>query len=282
MKQISILGCGWLGLPLAKSLLEKGFSINGSTTSVEKIAVLEKAGIHPFLVSLSAVEVLEETKISIENFLENSEILIINIPPKLRGDSGENFVAKIQNIIPFIEKSSVEKMIFVSSTSVFEDSSELRTVSEETIPNPDTESGKQLLEAEQLLQSNSNFQTTILRFGGLIGDDRHPIKFLAGRKDIENPNGLINLIHQIDCIGIIEEIIKKGLRQAQSDNWDSNEVFNAVAPFHPTRKEYYTQKAIELNLPSPEFDESKTSIGKTILSDKVESILNYKFEINRY
>ena len=280
MKQISILGCGWLGLPLAKSLLEKGFSINGSTTSVEKIAVLEKAGIHPFLVSLSAVEVLEETKISIENFLKNSEILIIDIPPKLRGDSGENFVAKIQNIIPFIEKSSVEKVIFVSSTSVYSDNNSI--ITEETKPNPDTESGKQLLEAEQLLQSNSNFQTTILRFGGLIGDDRHPIKFLAGRKNIENPEGPINLIHQIDCIGIIEEIIKKGLRQAQSDNWDSNEVFNAVAPFHPTRKEYYTQKAIELNLPSPEFDESKISIRKTILSNKVESILNYKFEINRY
>ena len=35
--QVSILGCGWLGLPLAKSLIEKGFSVNGSTTSVEKI-----------------------------------------------------------------------------------------------------------------------------------------------------------------------------------------------------------------------------------------------------
>ena len=287
MKQISILGCGWLGLPLAKSLIEKGFSVNGSTTSVEKIAVLEKAGIHPFLVSLSAVEVLEETKISIENFLQNSDVLIIDIPPKLRGNSSDTstalsmtFVAKIQNIIPFIEKSSVEKVIFVSSTSVYSDDNSI--ITEAMIPNPDTESGRQLLEAEQLLQSNKNFQTTILRFGGLIGEDRHPIKFLAGRKDIENPEGPINLIHQIDCIGIIEEIIKKGLRQAQSDNWDSNEVFNAVAPFHPTRKEYYTQKAIELNLPLPEFDESKTSIGKTILSDKVESILNYKFEINRY
>ena len=58
MKQISILGCGWLGLPLAKSLLEKGFSINGSTTSFEKISILDKAGITPFIVSLSAVEVL--------------------------------------------------------------------------------------------------------------------------------------------------------------------------------------------------------------------------------
>ena len=277
MKQISILGCGWLGLPLAKSLIENGFSINGSTTSVEKIAVLENAGIHPFLVSLSAVEVLEETKISIENFLQNSDVLIIDIPPKLRGNSSDTstalsmtFVAKIQNIIPFIEKSSVEKVIFVSSTSVYSDDNSI--ITEAMIPNPDTESGRQLLEAEQLLQSNKNFQTTILRFGGLIGEDRHPIKFLAGRKDIENPEGPINLIHQIDCIGIIEEILK----QVQNDK--SSEVFNAVAPFHPTRKEYYTQKAIELNLPLPEFEESKPSIGKTILSDKVESVLNYTFK----
>ena len=272
MKKISILGCGWLGLPLAKSLIEKGFSINGSTTSVEKIAVLEKAGISPFQINLFE----DRIEGNLDLFLSNSNVLIIDIPPKLRGNSSENFVAKIQSIITFIEKSSVEKVIFVSSTSVFEDTSELRTVSEETIPNPDTESGKQLLEAEQLLQSNSNFQTTILRFGGLIGDDRHPIKFLAGRKNIENPEGPINLIHQTDCIGIIEEILK----QVQNDK--SSAVFNAVAPFHPTRKDYYTQKAIELNLPLPEFDESKTSIGKTILSNKVESILNYKFEINRY
>lgn len=283
MKQISILGCGWLGLPLAKSLLEKGFSINGSTTSVEKIAVLKNEGIHPFLVSLSAVEVLEETKISIENFLNNSEILIIDIPPKLRGDSSDTstshsktFVAKIQNIIPFIEKSSINKVIFVSSTSVYADTSTALSVTEETIPNPDTESGRQLLEAEQLLQSNSNFQTTIIRFGGLIGEDRHPIKFLAGRKNIENPEGPINLMHQIDCIGIIEAII--GLTQAQSDSCEWKEIFNAVTPYHPTRKEYYTQKAIELNLPLPEFDESKISIGKTILSDKIEQVLNYEFK----
>jgi len=252
-------------LPLAKSLIEKGFSINGSTTSVEKIAVLEKAGISAFQINLFE----DRIEGNLDLFLSNSDVLIIDIPPKLLGDSKENFVAKIQNIIPFIEKSSVEKVLFVSSTSVYEDTSDLRIITEETKPNPDTESGKQLLEAEQLLQNNSNFQTTILRFGGLIGEDRHPIKFLAGRKNIENPEGPINLIHQVDCIGIIEAIVC---------NTELLGVFNAVAPFHPTRKEYYTQKAIELNLPLPEFDESKTSIGKTILSDKVASILNYKFK----
>lgn len=263
MKQISILGCGWLGLPLAKSLLEKGFSVNGSTTSLEKIAVLEEVGIHPFHINLFE----DSIEGNIDLFLSNSDVLIIDIPPKLRENSSENFVTKIQNIIPFIEKSSVEKVIFVSSTSVYSDDNSI--ITEETKPNPDTESGKQLLEAEQLLQKNSNFQTTIVRFGGLIGEDRHPIKFLAGRKNIENPEGPINLIHQVDCIGIIVAIY-------ETNSWQ--ETYNAVTPYHPIRKEYYTHKAIELNLPLPEFDESKISIGKTILSDKVASVLNYEFE----
>ena len=263
MKQISILGCGWLGFPLAKSLLQKGFRVYGSTTSVEKISLLENTGITPFLIELSDVTIEGE----IASFLKNSEILIIDIPPKLRGNSSENFVGKIQNLIPFIENSSVKKVLFVSSTSVYSDDN--KTITEETIPNPDTESGKQLLEAEQLLKSNKKIQTTVIRFGGLIGEDRHPIKFLAGRTNLENPDGPINLIHQMDCIGIIEAIIQQDSK--------GNETFNAVAPYHPTRKEYYTQKAIELNLPLPEFNESKPSVGKTILSEKVALVLNYNF-----
>jgi 3-hydroxyisobutyrate dehydrogenase-like beta-hydroxyacid dehydrogenase len=47
MKKISILGCGWLGFPLAKALLEK-VPHQWSTTSPDKISILEKAGIHPF------------------------------------------------------------------------------------------------------------------------------------------------------------------------------------------------------------------------------------------
>jgi nucleoside-diphosphate-sugar epimerase len=282
MKQISILGCGWLGLPLAKSLIEKGFSVKGSTTTLEKMSVLENARIIPFLVSLSAVEVCDETKSSIEQFLNHSEILIINIPPKLRGNSKDTstalsmtFVAKIQNLIPFIEKSGVKKVIFVSSTSVYGDlpfdcaQGDKISVTELTTPNPDTESGKQLLTAENLLQNNPNFATTIVRFGGLIGEDRHPIHFLAGRQHIENPDAPINLIHQTDCIGIIQSIIQQNCFGV---------TFNAVAPYHPTRKEYYTQKALALGLPLPEFDESRKSVGKTMVSTKIETLLTYPFQ----
>ena len=53
MKKIAILGCGWLGLPLAKKLIESGYTINGSTTRPEKIKTLRDNGIQPFLIKLS-------------------------------------------------------------------------------------------------------------------------------------------------------------------------------------------------------------------------------------
>ncbi|MFV8351946.1 SDR family oxidoreductase [Flavobacterium sp. XS2P14] len=262
MTKISILGCGWLGLPLAKALVKNEYLVSGSTTSIEKIAVLENAGIEPFLIVLSE----NKTIGNLTEFLADSEILIIDIPPKLRGSETENFVSKIRNIIPFIEKSAVQKVLFISSTSVYNDGDAF--VSEKTIARPATESGKQLLEIEQLLQNNIHFKTTVLRFGGLIGEDRHPVKFLAGRENLENPNAPINLIHQEDCIGIINAILSQQV-------W--GETLNAVTPYHPTRAEYYTQKAVELNLALPKFTTGSNSNRKIILSDYLETVLKYTF-----
>lgn len=277
--KISILGIGWLGFPLAKKLIEIGYDVNGSTTSESKIEVLKTNNIQSFQIELSE----DEINGNIEEFLADSETLIINIPPKLRSNPKENFVEKIKLLITSIEKSSVKNVLFVSSTSVFADAFPIVEIDENSIPNPDSESGKQLVKTEKLLLSNPNFQTTILRFGGLIGEDRHPIKFLAGKTNVENPDAPINLIHQEDCIGIIIEMLNqvrhdKGLRQAQSDNSLKNNVFNVVAPQHPTRKAYYTQKAIEQNLSLPEFDNSKESVGKLISNKKVEEVLKYSYK----
>ena len=206
------------------------------------------------------------------------DFLVIDIPPGLRREISPSnemtFVNKVKTLIPFIENSGIKKVIFVSSTSVYGDSFPIVEITEETKPNPDTESGKQLVIAETLLQSNSYFKTTVIRFGGLLGDDRHPIKFLAGKTNVENPDAPVNMIQREDCIGIIEEILK----QVQSDNWEWNETFNAVAPQHPTRKEYYHKKAEILNLPFPTFAENPKSIGKIISNKKVETVLGYSFQ----
>lgn len=263
--QIAILGCGWLGLPLAEALLDNGFLVKGSTTSEEKFAILKSKGIEPFLILLSE----NGPKGLLSDFLTQSEILIIDVPPKLRGENKENFVAKMEKLLPYIENSSVKKVLFVSSTSVYSESQE--TITEATLPNPDTESGRQLLETEKILLNNSNFITTIVRFGGLIGPERHPIKMLAGRENLQNPDIPVNLIHQKDCIGIILKIINQEI-------W--NETFNAVTPYHPTRKEYYHKKAEEMNLAIPKFTNEKTATGKLISSNKIETVLHYTFLVN--
>lgn len=261
---IAIVGCGWLGLPLAKKLIQLGYPVSGSTTTPEKIAVLQESQIDPFLIKCGE----EQVEGNWEAFFSGKEIVIIDIPPKLRGKNRENFVAKIQTLISCIVTTTVTKVLFVSSTSVYSDTN--TTVTEATIPQPDTESGKQLLEAENYLLENPNLQTTIVRFGGLIGNDRNPVKFLAGKENIENPEAPINFIHQTDCIGILLAIIEKEI-------W--NETFNAVAPSHPTREAYYTRKAFEFGLPLPQFNHEKPSSGKSISSEKVQHLLEYEFQI---
>ncbi|WP_306349569.1 SDR family NAD(P)-dependent oxidoreductase [Flavobacterium sp. '19STA2R22 D10 B1'] len=268
MKKVSLLGCGTLGLPLAKHLISKGYSIKGSTTTESKISVLEQEQINPFQISV-AVDHIEG---DITSFLEESTTLIIDIPPSNfppKPGVQEDISRKIETLISHIEKSTIEHVIFVGSTSVYSDSSENLTVTENDTESPESTSAKFLLEAEQLLLNNPNFKATIVRFGGLIGPTRHPIYYLAGRTDIANPTSPVNLIDEKDCIGVIEKIMILGI---------GNDIFNAVSPYHPSRKEYYTKKAIEFNLPLPQFNEEKESVGKTIDPSKLIQTLDYTFQ----
>ena len=73
---ITILGCGWLGLPLAQTLVKEGYSVKGSTTREEKLEVLQDAGVEPYLVRLEP----EVTGDDVVAFLQ-SDILVVNIPP---------------------------------------------------------------------------------------------------------------------------------------------------------------------------------------------------------
>lgn len=262
MQQISILGCGWLGLPLAQHLIEKGYTIKGSTTSPNRIGELESKEIEAFIIELSPDKISGHY----EAFLQNSKTLIIDIPPKLRGENPESFVEKIKTFVQkAILKSSIENVLFISSSSVYGE--EAITITETTPEKPETLSGKELLETEHFLQQQTAFKTTILRFGGLIGGSRNPAKSLSEKTNIATPNAPINLVHQDDCIGIITAIIEQNY-------W--NQKLNASAPFHPTRKEYYTAKARQLGLPLPEFEENNAS-GKIIDCSRLIAELGYNF-----
>jgi nucleoside-diphosphate-sugar epimerase len=256
------MGCGWLGLPLAKAFIEGGYLVRGTTTSEYKLGMLQKEGIAPFLISLSEEKIVGE----ISGFLADTEVLVINVPPKLRGGNKENYVKKMQLLLESVKIAKTKKVIFVSSTSVYGDIN--AEVTEETIPQPSTESGKQLLASENVFKNSPELQTTIIRFGGLIGPDRHPITMLSGRKGLTNGNAVINLIHLEDCIGIIKTII-------QDDWWD--EIFNGVYPYHPTKQEYYSSEAQKRGLTIPEYSNTSLHSGKKIESRRLIHVKKYHF-----
>lgn len=260
--KIGILGCGWLGLPLGKELIKEGFKIKGTTTSKNKLKKLSDTGITPFLISLNEKNIDG----NIESFLDGIEVLIINIPPRLKVKNNGDYISKILHLINEIEETSIKKIVFVSSTAIYANNNSV--VTEKTKPNPQTESGKQLLKIEDILTSNPNFKTTILRFGGLFGESRHPANFLSRKKNVLNPDAPVNLIHLSDCIEIIKLIIKTNI-------W--GEAYNAAVPNHPTKKEYYTKQSIKNNTTPPEFNTDIPSIGKTINSSKLINELNYEF-----
>ncbi|MCG9971252.1 NAD(P)H-binding protein [Christiangramia crocea] len=262
--KIAILGCGWLGLELGKRLREKNHQVKGSVTRMERMGELRTAGLIPYSIKLYEKGVQGD----IRSFLSGVSILIVDIPPGLRKNPEIDFVKKIRNLIPYIEKSNVQKVIFTSSTSVYEDTEDFPVYTEEDKTDNSNNTAIQLRNTELLFLNNENFDASILRFGGLIGNKRHPIKHLSGRKKIKNPDSPINLVHQEDCISAILKLMEK-----QEDN----SVWNVVYPEHPSKEEYYSNIALEKGLPKPEFDHSKTSIGKKISSEKLINELDYKF-----
>ncbi|MBB6109038.1 Nucleoside-diphosphate-sugar epimerase [Mucilaginibacter lappiensis] len=258
---ISILGCGWYGQALAKALISAGHIINGSTTSPQKMDGLAADGIEPYLVNFSPGNE------HYDNAFFACDVLFICIPPKSRSGEGPEFIDKIQGVISAIKKHSVKKVVFISSTAVYADvNSEVHELSD---PQPNTEAGRILFQAEELFRVEATFKTTIIRFAGLIGPGRDPGRFFAGKKDIANGNAPVNLIHLDDCIGLSMAII-----DCQAFGY----LFNGCSPDHPGRSEFYTQAAVNSGLEKPEFI-NELKEWKVVRSVNVEKVLGYRYKV---
>ena len=260
--KISILGCGWYGLELAKELLKNGYTVKGSTTTPDKLESFQQAGILPYLINFT------EEKDNVDYEFFDCDLLIISIPPKRNTAEQHTFLSKIQKVSKAAVNGNIPNIIFISATSVYGDYNQ--EVNEHTVPNPETGSGKAILAAEQNLTTNVNFSTTILRFGGLIGPGRDPGRFFAGKSAIPNGKAPVNLIHLSDCIGLTLRIIEK-----QAFGY----IFNACATDHPTRSIFYTAAAARSGLEIPQFKDELLN-WKSVHSIYIAEKLNYEFKIS--
>lgn len=261
----SILGCGWLGEPLAESLSEKGHTAKGSTTTKSKIPQLKKKGIEAFFLTL-------DPDLNCENCTSfwNADVLVLNIPPgRGRDNIIEYHTAQIQSVIKQLKSSDVRHVVFISSTSVYPKLSGVVKESDAIAGKAGRESGNALIRAETLLMDEQEFKTTVLRFGGLYGYDRHPAKYMAGRTDLDRGKAPVNMIHRDDCIRIIVQVIEEEI---------TGEIFNAVSDGHPPREMYYRSAAEALDLVPPTFREDTDREYKVVSNRKLKEKLNYRFK----
>tara|TARA_B110000444_G_scaffold71080_1_gene66835 strand:- start:333 stop:1130 length:798 start_codon:yes stop_codon:yes gene_type:complete len=260
MNVIGILGCGWLGIPLGKSLRESNYTVIASRRSEKGINLLRKNKLEAYQIELLPNKIKGDL-----SFFDLVNTLIISIPPKRKADD-LSFVKKIKNVIEILDVSSVKRILFLSSTSVY--GSNAGVFDENSIPNPETSSAKALFEVEKILL-NCKIPVIIIRLGGLVGKDRNPIVYLQNKK-ITNPDGRINFIDQIDAINGVLVLLK----QPQIEG-----VYNLVSPHHPSRREYYNFISVKLKFPNPKFKKDDPLI-RIIKGEKIIDDTTFKYIVN--
>lgn len=217
MKRIAIIGCGWLGFPAAKKLLQQGHEVHGTTTSKEKVDLFQRDGIIPHLVDLRK----PNQNLS---FLANCDSVLISFPPGLRQNK-EDYPKQIDQLIEGLRRYIIQHIVFISSTSVYPPEG---VFDENTSISVSSDRQKILLETELVLLDS--FDATVIRMGGLYGENRSPDNFIKSESQLET-NQEINFMHQRDAVNLTTALL----------NTNKPGVFNGVHPHHPLKFEFYKE-----------------------------------------
>ncbi|MCY4171516.1 MAG: SDR family oxidoreductase [Bacteroidetes bacterium] len=260
---ISILGCGYVGHPLAKLLVNQGWRVRGATTQKQKLSTLLADGIEPYLLKLTPSLIGHGKR----DFFD-SDVMVINFPPGRKRPNVIEFLGDaMDSLLGYLSQGDVKKVIFISSTSVYASGHVQESDAGNQIPG--SASGVALLKAENTLLEASAFETTILRFAGLYGYERSPGKFWSGRV-LCDPHNAVNMLHRDDAVGVVLEIIYQNYFE---------EVFNVCAEQHPSRAEFYLKAALNQGIPPPLIQESEPkNKNKIVLTDKLRTLVGYRFK----
>ncbi len=282
-EKVTIIGAGWLGLPLARALTQECFSVIATKRDPQAVQELQNQYGTATLnfEAFDASTVHKHSSETIPNgdaqyrklFLDRH--IIITIPPsaypgKAASDSSHSYPQAIQSIVAKAVEFGAKTIFFTSSISVYGKSSGL--INEELPPMPLSSNAKAIVEVEKLLLTQKSLSTIILRLGGLIGNGRHPIYALSGKKAIAEPNNAINLIHITDVIAAIIALLKRPKTL-------QHQVFNIVTPVNPNRKAYYEAVAQHLSLPQPHFSTEQSSLKRVIDGNRITEKGDFFYQV---
>jgi nucleoside-diphosphate-sugar epimerase len=249
---------------LARSLVDSGSQILGTTTTADQLPVLANMGIQGHLLQLGAAFSPADEKL-LHRLLRAADVLVLNVPP--RAAAAGAYPSLLRPVHRAVATVGIRHVLFVSSTSVYPDEPRLMR---ETDAISTRDAASDVLRAEgHFVPRYGQWLSTVVRLGGLIGPDRAPGRFLAGRRDLTQGNAPVNLLHLTDAVGVLSAIIEHKI-------W--GHTFNVCAAQHPARRDFYPAAAQCLQLTPPTFRSETGISGKTIDSNLVRSTVPYQFQ----
>lgn len=240
MKKITIIGLGWLGLPIAEKLQNDGWQVAGTKRTVGNLPVqCYPLDLNHFAITPDLERILA------------TDAMVIALPPSTTSE--EDYFLGIQKLTLFTMTKGLKHLIFISSTSVLPMSE--GNFAEDTEVDPNS----LLAKVENWLLSQK-LDCDILRLAGLVGKQRHPVFYLAGKSNLKAPNQPVNLVHLEDCIAAISLLLEKP---------NGQRIFHLCAAQHPTRKDYYGEMAKRFGLADLQFSDENQPLVRVVKAEKI-------------
>ncbi|SHH51394.1 NAD-dependent epimerase/dehydratase family protein [Halobaculum gomorrense] len=203
---VTIVGCGYVGLELARQLVAEGHEVVGVRRSPSGVAAVEATG--------ATAVAADATDLGSLSGLPDTDAVVFAASSGGRGADAarEVYVEGLQNVIREYggRESPPARLVYTSSTGVYGDH-DGDWVDEETPLDPTTEKTRVLAEAERVAREEAaaaGIDGTAARFAGLYGPDRYRLdRYLEGPVTA----GYLNMVHRDDAAGAVRFLLEGDL-----------------------------------------------------------------------
>jgi nucleoside-diphosphate-sugar epimerase len=239
-----IVGCGYLGLRVARRWIAAGHAVAGLVRSAASAEALAREAVRPLVADVTQPATLAG--------LPAADTLLYAVGYDPAGGRaacthGRRSAVYVDGLRAVLDALSppVHRVILISSTGVYAEQGGA-WVDESSPCRPSRESGQALLAAEQLAAHRFGGLGLVLRLAGIYGPGRLPRRAeLASGEPLPIAAGVyVNLIHVEDAAAAVLAAEAHG-RPPRT---------YLIADGHPVeRREYFVELARQFGLPRPSF-----------------------------
>ena len=188
-EKVLVLGAGGVGAWVAKALVERGHDVFATTTNSQTVRALACLDIHH-------VDWRWEPGMSWARIQEiEASRWIVTVPPRLGPEKSMTFHHALQEAAA---ACGVKRLVWTSSTAVYNPTQSGMLVEADAEHHTSRHTGVDMLALEDV-HRKGDIPFVAMRFGGLFGQGRHPVKALLKRGTVQDGDGHVQWVHEEDA-----------------------------------------------------------------------------------